>query len=84
MRDLKIGVFHLEKYDPITGSIIFTISQDLDYSGMPMSDEKVCVYNEGFIEGILDTYSGKTYNIFKINCLEKEKRSFRFGGDIMA
>ena len=81
--DLKIGIFNLETYNQHTGEIIFTISQDLDYSGMSISDEKACVYNEGFIAGILETYTGKNYYIQKINCQENGMRICRFSGDIM-
>ena len=84
LRDLKIGILRMENYNPQTGGIVFTISQDLDYSGMPMTDEKASVYNEGFIAGILEAYTGKTYNIQKTDCMEKGKRICRFCGDVMA
>ena len=74
---------HLEDYDPYTGDIILTISQDLESSGMSLADEKTYVYNEGFIAGILDKYTGKHYNVRKTEYSET-KCLCRFGGAVMA
>ena len=46
LRDLKVGILRMEKVDPETGEMILTVGQDLDCSGLPITDEMVCIYDE--------------------------------------
>ena len=63
LRELKIGILRMEDMDETNGQFILTVAQDLDCSGLPPTDEVVCNYDEGFIAGIMDTYTGKTYEV---------------------
>lgn len=47
---------------------ISTIEEDPDCSGLPASGETVCDYEEGFIAGILNTYTGETFDVKEIDC----------------
>lgn len=77
LADLKIGILRLENVLP-NGTIILTISEDLDCSGMPVLGDAVCNYDEGFIQGILFAYSGKRYEVTEIDCWAKGDRVCRF------
>ncbi|MDR0952418.1 MAG: 4-vinyl reductase [Oscillospiraceae bacterium] len=68
MKDLKIGVLQMEKIDPITGEMILTVGEDLDCSGLPMTNESVCTYDEGFISGILFKYTGRRFDVTEVDC----------------
>jgi len=80
--ELKIGVLRMESFDSATGSIVLTVGQDLDCSGLPITDENVCVYDEGFIAGILDSYTGKKYDVREVDCWANGDRVCRFKGTV--
>jgi len=83
LHDLKIGIFRIETYDPENGTIVLTVEQDLDCSGLPITSENVCVYDEGFIAGILEAYTGKKYNVREIDCWANGARVCRFTGNVI-
>jgi predicted hydrocarbon binding protein len=76
--NLKIGVLRMESFDAATGGIVLTVGQDLDCSGLPITDENVCVYDEGFIAGILEVYTGKPYEVREVDCWASGDRVCRF------
>ena len=82
--DLKIGILRMEAFDPETGDIVLTVGQDLDCSGLPITNENVCVYDEGFIAGILEVYTGKKYDVREVDCWASGDRVCRFSGTVVA
>jgi len=80
LRTLKIGILRMEFFNPEDGEIILTVAEDLDCSGLPITNESVCVYDEGFISGILETYTGKKYNVRETDCWATGDRVCRFKG----
>lgn len=82
LRELKIGILRMEVFDEATGEIVLTIGEDLDCSGLPITGETVCCYDEGFISGILEAYTGKKYNVREIDCWANGDRVCRFRGEI--
>ena len=82
MHELKIGLLRMESFDPASGSIVLTIGQDLDCSGLPITNENVCVYDEGFIAGILEAYTGKKYEVREVDCWADGDRVCRFNGQV--
>ena len=83
LAELKIGVLRMEAYDSDTGNIILTVGQDLDCSGLPITNENVCIYDEGFISGILETYTGKKYDVREVDCWASGDRVCRFNGTVL-
>ena len=81
LADLKIGILRMEALDPDTGNIVLTVGQDLDCSGLPLTNENVCHYDEGFIAGILKAYTGKDYRVREIDCWASGDRVCRFTAD---
>ena len=82
MQDLKIGVLRIEHVDEESGKIILTVAEDADCSGLPVLGETVCNYDEGFIAGILSTYSGKPYTAIEVDCWATGDRVCRFHADV--
>ena len=80
LQELKIGILRMEAFDTITGNITLTVAQDLDCSGLPITHENVCVYDEGFIAGILKAYTGTTYEVREVDCWANGDRVCRFDG----
>ncbi|MCL1939341.1 MAG: 4-vinyl reductase [Desulfovibrionaceae bacterium] len=83
LQTLKIGILRLEAFDPETGSIVLTVGQDLDCSGLPVTNENVCNYDEGFIAGILEAYTGKKYQVREVDCWANGDRVCRFSGVVV-
>jgi predicted hydrocarbon binding protein len=78
--ELKIGILRMESFDASTGNIVLTVGQDLDCSGLPVTNETVCYYDEGFISGILEVYTGKKYDVREVDCWANGDRVCRFNG----
>ena len=84
LQELKIGILRMEDFNTDDGRIILTVGQDLDCSGLPITDENVCVYDEGFISGILEAYTGKKYDVREVDCWASGDRVCRFCGTVSA
>ena len=78
LRELKVGILRIESVDEKTGEIVLTVAEDLDCSGLPITGETVCDYDEGFIAGILGAYTGKTFTVREIDCWASGDRVCRF------
>jgi predicted hydrocarbon binding protein len=84
LEDLKIGILRMEAFNEEDGSLVLTVGQDLDCSGLPMTNETVCFYDEGFISGILEAYTGKSYYVREIDCWANGDRVCRFQGTVQS
>ena len=80
LKELKVGILRMEFFDPETGDIVLTVGEDLDCSGLPVTDENICIYDEGFISGILEQYTGKKYEVKEVDCWGTGDRVCRFEG----
>ncbi len=78
LEDMKIGVFRMEEVDAVTGAMIMTVSEDLDCSGLPVTGETVCNYDEGFLAGVLGVYTKQEYTVREIDCWATGARVCRF------
>jgi len=75
---LNIGILRVEKSDVENLSFVVTVSEDLDCSGLPVNGSTVCDYDEGFIEGIFNVYTGKKFAVKEIACWSTGDRTCRF------
>ena len=73
-----IGVLRVESANLDNFSFVLTVSEDLDCSGLPFYGVPVCDYDEGFIAGILNVYSGRNFNVKEIDCWGTGERTCRF------
>lgn len=76
--ELKVGVLQVEEMDLEKGTMILTVSEDLDCSGLPVFGETVCDYDEGFLAGILYAYTGENYEAKEVDCWATGDRTCRF------
>lgn len=76
--DLGIGIFRMEAAPPEGDHFVFTLDEDLDCSGMPDTSEQICVYDEGFFRGILESFTGKGFEVREIDCWSTGARTCRF------
>lgn len=80
LKNLKVGILRMEDFDPATGNIVLSVGQDLDCSGLPVTNESVCTYDEGFLAGIFETYTGRKYDVREVDCWANGARVCRFKG----
>jgi uncharacterized protein len=76
--DLEIGILRVEDADLDKLTFRLTVSEDLDCSGLPLMDEAVCTYDEGFIAGILEAHTGKVFRVEEVDCWCTGDRVCRF------
>ncbi len=78
LREQAIGILRIEKADFENMTFTLTVAEDLDCSGLPPTDEVVCQYDEGFISGIMEAYTGKSFCTKEIDCWANGDRCCRF------
>lgn len=78
LAELRIGILRLESADMDKLEFMLTVEEDLDCSGLPITEESVCDYDEGFIAGILNEYTGKKFTAREIDCWANGDRTCRF------
>jgi len=76
--DLSVGILRMEKSDIEKMNFMATVAEDLDCSGLPIKGVTVCDYDEGFIEGIFNVYTGKEFDVKEIDCWTTGERTCRF------
>ena len=82
LESLKIGILRIENVESGSGKLVLTVEQDLDCSGLPETNENICVYDEGFIAGILNAYTNKPYDVREIDCWASGERLCRFVAEV--
>jgi len=75
---LKIGILRIEKSDMEKLEFTLTVAEDLDCSGLPVCDEEICTYDEGFIGGLLESFTGKKFDVKEVDCWCSGDRVCRF------
>jgi predicted hydrocarbon binding protein len=78
LKEVKVGILRLEEVNADASEMILSVAEDLDCSGLPLTGETVCNYDEGFISGILKAYTGKYYVVREVDCWSKGDRVCRF------
>jgi len=75
---LGIGIFRVESAKDDNSHFVFTVDEDLDCSGLPDIADVVCIYDEGFIQGVLESFSGQKFSVREIDCWCTGARTCRF------
>jgi predicted hydrocarbon binding protein len=83
LKNLKIGVLRIEKADLSNLDFTMTVAEDLDCSGLPLLEETVCDYDEGFIAGVLKAYTGKDFLVKEVDCWATGDRVCRFSAKVL-
>lgn len=77
-RALGIGIVRFEVTDVEHMTFQLTVDEDLDCSGLPDSSDQICIYDEGFIKGILDSFTGGDFTVREVDCWCSGARTCRF------
>jgi predicted hydrocarbon binding protein len=83
LKDMMVGILRVEKADLAQGSLILTVSEDLDCSGLPELHYEICTYDEGFIAGLLECFTGHQFKVKEIDCWCTGDRTCRFTADLI-
>jgi uncharacterized protein len=78
LREMSIGILRIEQADLDAGIFTLTISEDLDCSGLPELEYEICVYDEGFIAAIMESFTGRSFKVKEIDCWCSGDRTCRF------
>lgn len=78
LKNLGVGILRLEKADLEAMTFTVTVAEDLDCSGLPVCDEEICTYDEGFIAGLLSAYTHREFNVREVDCWCSGDRVCRF------
>ncbi len=65
---MKIGKLNIECFDENTGHGVVSVKEDLDCSGLRERNEMMCQYDEGFIAGVFNEYTQKSYSVIEVDC----------------
>jgi len=84
LKEMKVGILRIESMTDGAEKLTLTVDEDLDCSGLPESDYEICVYDEGFLSGILENFTGKQYVVKEIDCWCTGDRTCRFSADVTA
>jgi len=75
---MGIGILRVEEADMDKGLLVLTVSEDLDCSGLPDIGNEVCTYDEGFIAGLLESFTGCPFRVKEVDCWCTGDRTCRF------
>ena len=78
LKELNVGILRVERVDLAQLEFTLTVAEDLDCSGLPLSEEVVCTYDEGFISGLLEQHTGRPFQVREIDCWASGGRTCRF------
>jgi predicted hydrocarbon binding protein len=78
LRDMGIGILRVEEADMEKGVFVLTVSEDLDCSGLPELGYEICTYDEGFISGLLESFTGSAFKVKEVDCWCTGDRTCRF------
>ena len=82
LKEHLVGILKVERADMGSLSFQITVAEDLDCSGPPLSDETICEYDEGFIAGLLEAYTGKAFDVKEVDCWASGDRVCRFSAQL--
>lgn len=75
---MGVGILHVEKADMDRLAFTLTVAEDLDCSGLPDLGHVVCTYDEGFISGLFQFFTGRPFEAKEVDCWCTGDRTCRF------
>ena len=78
LREWGMGLLRIERADFERLEFTLTVAEDLDCSGLPVTGETVCEFDEGFIAGIVGAYAGRRFSAREVDCWASGDRVCRF------
>lgn len=78
LKDLEVGILRVESADVEQKRFTLTMAEDLDCSGLPITNESVCTYDEGVIAGLFEAHFGEPFFARETDCWCTGDRVCRF------
>ncbi len=78
LADLGVGILRIEESDLDTLNFTLAVSEDLDCSGLPELGFEICIYDEGFLAGVLESFTGRPFHVKEVDCWCTSERTCRF------
>lgn len=78
LKEKKIGILRIEKENAAGGNVVLTVDEDLDCSGLPMLDYETCIYDEGFISALFESFTNAPWDAKEVDCWCTGARTCRF------
>lgn len=78
LKNLAIGILRVEASDLRKNHFVVTVAEDLDCSGLPVSDELVCSFDEGFMAALFSSHFGRQFTARETDCWCSGDRVCRF------
>ena len=75
---LGVGILRVEEAELDILNFTLTVSEDLDCSGLPELGCEICIYDEGFLAGILEAFTGQPFKVKEVDCWCTSDRTCRF------
>ena len=78
LKEKKIAILRIEEVLLDSGTVLLTIDEDLECSGLLEIDHEICIYDEGFLSAIFEKYTGEKWLAKEIDCWGTGSRTCRF------
>lgn len=76
LKEKKIGILRIESVED--DEVMLTIDEDLDCSGLPVMDYESCIYDEGFVGALFESFTGTPWRAREVDCWCTGARTCRF------
>jgi len=78
LKEMRVGILRIESANLESLEFTLTVAEDLDCSGLPVCDEEICTYDEGFIAGLFLAHTGRSFKVKEVDCWCSGDRVCRF------
>ncbi len=79
LKNKGIGILRIEEaLIEQEGKVVLTIDEDLDCSGLPELDYETCIYDEGFVAALFESFTKNSWSAKEIDCWCTGARTCRF------
>ena len=78
LTEFGVGILRVEEAAFDTLTFTLSVSEDLDCSGLPDLGYEICIYDEGFLAGILESFTGRPFKVKEVDCWCTNERTCRF------
>ena len=83
LRELGMGILRVEKTDMEKGAFVLSVSEDIGCSGLPVLGYETCTYDEGFISGLFENFTGCAFKVKEVDCWCTGDRTCRFTAEMI-
>ncbi len=78
LREMGLGLLHLEEVAPDNSRFVFVLKEDLDCSGGPTKGHSSCYFDAGVFSGVLEAFFQQPYDVVETECWSLGDERCRF------